>query len=98
MKVLNPLTEQCSHHIETRQLNGFYIMGTLVVKGIKVFFVCLSSCGLQYDVEHSAFFLSILQMLLICSSNFSYESKVIPSNLSLRLNVADVKANLPSRI
>ena len=40
--IFYPLNDQCSHHIETsqlicraNQLTGFYIMGTLVVKGIK---------------------------------------------------------------
>ena len=36
-----------------------------------------------------SFFL-ILQILLVCSSNFSSASKVIPSNFSLRLDAIDV--------
>ena len=36
-----------------------------------------------------SFLLTILQILLICSSNFSSESKVIPSNFSLRVDAID---------
>ena len=39
-----------------------------------------------------SFLLTILQILLICSSNFSSESKVIPSNFSLGLDVIDAFA------
>ena len=41
-KNIQPFNDQCSHHIETSQLicsadqlTGCYIMGTLVVKGLK---------------------------------------------------------------
>ena len=39
-----------------------------------------------------SFLLTILQILLICSSNFSSESKVIPSNFSLGLDAIDAFA------
>ena len=41
-KALEPFNGQCSYHVETSQLicsanqmTGFYMMGTLVVKGLK---------------------------------------------------------------
>ena len=44
--VIEPFNDQCSHHIETshliwrtNQLTCFYMMGTLVVKGL-IFFQC----------------------------------------------------------
>ena len=44
MKVILTFNDQCSHHIETsqlicseNQLSGFYIMGSLVVKGLNNF-------------------------------------------------------------
>ena len=49
-------------------------------------------CGFQYDAEHLVFFVNYLQILLICSSNFSSESKVIPSNFSLGLDTIDAFA------
>ena len=39
-----------------------------------------------------SFLLTILQILLLCSSNFSCESKVIPSNFSLGLDAIDAFA------
>ena len=38
------------------------------------------------------FLLTILQILLICSSSFSSESKVIPSNFSFGLDAIDAFA------
>ena len=45
---------------------------------------------LPIQCRESIFLLTILQILLICSSNFSSESKVIPSNFSRRLDPNDV--------
>ena len=36
MKALKPFNDQCSHHIETSQLIAFFMIGTLVVKGLKM--------------------------------------------------------------
>ena len=38
-EVYYPFNDQCSHHVETshaNQLTGFYMMGTLVIKGLRV--------------------------------------------------------------
>ena len=54
---------------------------------MKAFFVCLGSCDWQYGERALSFLLTVLQILLKCSSNFDLESKVTPSSFSLRFNV-----------
>ena len=62
------------------------------MKALKRIFRSSKLMWLPIRCKTLSFFLTILQILLICSSNFSSESTVIPSNFSLGLDAIDAFA------
>ena len=62
------------------------------MKALKSIFRLSKLMWLPIRCRAFSFLLTILQILLICSSNFSSESKVIPSNFSLGLDAIDAFA------
>ena len=62
------------------------------MKALKSIFRLSKLMWLPIRCRAFSFLLTILQILLTCSSNFSSESKVIPSNFSLGLDAIDAFA------